>query len=201
MNHSYTNHLVTSNRLISLYPPPAKGVNWNAKITKNFTFKEWFDSVKAFEEEKENLLNHGFPIAKNILQAPQLVRDFTGKPVYLGSSYRTFKWESSKGRPLDGDHPLGNGVDVNGEDVIETLLNALQTKNELYTELRKLGINAFGVYDWGFHLGSKPEKKSGAIYYWDDRKKKDNSIGSLGIPLLLLAIIFWKQIKKFLKIR
>ena len=101
-----------------------------------------------------------------------MVRDITGFPVYLGSSFRSQKWDISKGRSGEGDHPKGKGVDINGKNVVDVILAAINEKNHLFQELSKIGINAFGIYEWGVHLGKRTPKANGKIYYWDERKKK-----------------------------
>ncbi|WP_299106030.1 hypothetical protein [uncultured Tenacibaculum sp.] len=167
------NNTITLNKIYPSFHPSGEGINWDKNITDDFTFIEWWESVKAMDDEFSELLYNGFPIAKNIIQAPQIVRDFTKEPVKLGSSYRTPRWEMHRGRSTKGDHPKGKGVDINGKNVVETLITAINTKNELYRKLRSIGINAFGVYDWGFHLGTRIEKPTGEIYFWDQRKKKE----------------------------
>lgn len=191
-------HLVTSN---IIYPITASHteIDRNTKITPNFTKGEWLDSVKVLNGEKERLIKDGVPLDKAILQSAQLVRNFTGKPVYLGSSYRSQAWEQSKLRDDDGDHPKGKAVDLNGEDVYSTIHNAFETKSELYQELKALGINAFGFYDWGVHLGTRPPKQNGKDFVWYGNGKKKSSIDTSYFFLAVVFIMYRKTIFKILK--
>lgn len=192
-------HLMTRERL-DLHS--SSGVlELNKKVTTNFTKKEWFESSKVLDHEKADLLNDGIPVENNILQIAQVVRDFTGKPVYIGSSYRSYEWDKAKGRTGASQHCLGKAVDLNGEDVYELLHVAVMTQNELYKELKDLGANFFGFYSWGVHIDTgyregQPTDQP-MVRHYNDSKKKDNS---LSLALLLIPLVMYrKTIFKFIK--
>lgn len=186
---------------------PHEVPNRSGKVTKNFTLGEWLDSMFFVNDaERQSYVEHSIPFNSNLHLVPQLIRDTTGKPVYLGSSFRSPKWEKKKGRAVDGDHPTGNAVDVNGQDVYNVIYTAVQEKNELYKQLQALGVNAFGFYPWGVHLGMRKPKTNGEDYVWhNSEKKKANdwflspSVAIALIPLFLYRKTIFRFIKRLFR--
>ena len=176
----------------------------DGKMTKNFTLGEWLDSMRfADADEKKKYIDNFIPMHENLPMVAQTVRDFTGKPVLLGSSFRSKRWEVLKGRSGDGDHPNGRAVDLNGNSVYEMVHNAFLTKNELYQELKDLGVNTFGFYSWGVHLGIREPKKNGEDYVWynqEETKKKSGDVDSIWYLLYFtLFYLFHKPLFRLLK--
>ncbi|MFT7443020.1 MAG: hypothetical protein ACI9Q3_001398, partial [Maribacter sp.] len=81
----------------------------------------------------------------------------------------------------DSKHVEAKALDLNGENLKEILSQALKEKNLLYKKLRALGVNAFGSYDWGFHLDFRENKTTNDIYYWNKTTKKKSKIVILAI--------------------
>lgn len=181
------------------FAPYKVGFNRSEKVSPHLTLGEIYDSSKSLN--KNDFLKNGIPIHKNFIKAFELIRSATGKPVYLGSLFRTHEWEIFRERSGDSKHVLAEAFDINGEDVKQLLTEALEKKNDLYFDLRALGVNAFGSYDWGYHLDFRQNKESGEIYYWDNTKKKDKIEKEFFIiPILLFfAFLFRKPILKMCK--
>lgn len=185
------------------YDEPIRG----GKVSENFTLGEWLDSMRFINEEERKAYYQfdsglAIPFNNNLPEVAQTVRDFTGKAVYLGSSFRSKRWEVSKGRSGDGDHPKGNAVDLNGEDVYSLLHQAVREKNELYQALKALGVNAFGFYSWGVHLGIRTPKQSGEDYLWynnEEVKKKEGFDKIMYLVYFVLIYLFHKPLLKMLK--
>lgn len=164
-------HLTNDIKIIQVpFAPFTDGVNRDLQLSENLTFGELFDATKVID--KQELWDYGVPHHKNFLEVFELLRRYTKKPLYLGSAFRSYDWEIKQGRVGNSQHIEANAYDFNGTNLKAVLDEALESKNHLYHELRKLGINAFGRYDWGYHLDFRQNKPNNDIYYWDESKKK-----------------------------
>ncbi|WP_237275586.1 D-Ala-D-Ala carboxypeptidase family metallohydrolase [Tenacibaculum ovolyticum] len=188
---------ITNNRLHVISPITGE-LDLNRKITENFTALEWYNSTKILPEQRENIVNNGIPLHPNIIEIAQLVRDFTGKAVFIGSSYRSYEWDKKQGRSGNSQHCLGLAVDLNGEDVYELLHVAVMTQNELYQQLKALGANFFGFYSWGVHIDlghrvGQPVNMPMVRYYGTKKK-------SSGVSTALIIIVLFMYRKTILKL-
>lgn len=192
-------HFIQDNKLFPVKFPFTE-IEPNGEISDNFILQEYLNAMRFIsEEEKQYYYDFGIPLNENLIQVAQIVRDFTGKPVNIGSLFRSLKWEFSKKRSGTGDHPRGNGIDLNGEDVYNVLHHAFETKNELYQKLKALGVNAYGFYSWGVHLGIRTPKSSGKDYIWYNKEKKNESDKLIFIIYFAVVWLFHKPIFRTLK--
>lgn len=159
---------------ISIIPleltPHKEGFDRSILITENFTLGELYDATKVLD--KQTLFAHGIPMHRNFPALFSLLRQKTGKPISIGSAYRSPEWEASKGRSGLGDHPKADGYDFSGLGINKLIDEAITTKNDLFHEMQELGVTAFGEYKWGWHLGFRTPRPDGKIYFWSDIKKK-----------------------------
>jgi hypothetical protein len=188
------NHLDNNYNIIPVpFAPFLDGVNRDFKVSEHLTFGEIYDA--SFHTDKSVFLEHGIAVHKNAFKVHELIRSYTKKALYLGSLYRSYEWELHKERSGNSQHLYG-AMDVNGVGVNKLIKTALEEKNELYHQLRDLGVNAFGEYSWGWHLDFRQAKANNEITYWS-KKKSDNPIL---IPIILfLIILFRKVIMKIFK--
>jgi hypothetical protein len=161
------------------FAPFSDGVNRSEKVSDHLTVGELYDATKCMK--KDSLLVSGIPIHKNAIEVFELLRSYTKKPLYLGSAWRSYEWEIFRKRNGDSKHVEAEALDLNGENLKEILSQALKEKNLLYKKLRALGVNAFGSYDWGFHLDFRENKTTNDIYYWNKTTKKKSKIVILAI--------------------
>lgn len=181
-------HLEPNINIIEIpFAPFIDGVNRNVKISNHLTIGELYDSTKVLN--KSYLLNHGIPVHPNFLQLFELLRSHTKEPLFLGSSYRSFTWELSKNRSGNSQHVQAIAYDFNGKNLTKVINEALETKNTLYKELRKIGVNAFGLYSWGYHLDFRNNKTNNEIFFWSDKKKSFKIITTISIISLLLIYL------------
>jgi hypothetical protein len=168
------------------FAPFADGVNHSHKVSEHLTIGEVYEATKVMQKDK--LLVEGIPMHKNAIEVFELLRSYTKKPLYLGSAFRSYEWELFRKREGDSQHLYG-AIDFNGENLKEILTEAIKEKNLLFHKLRRLGVNAFGSYDWGYHLDFRENKTTNDIYYWNKTtKKKSNflilSVVSVGVLIL-----------------
>ena len=175
----------------------------NQKIAPYVRIGELYKATKILD--KEELYKSGIPLHKNALDVHTFLREKLNNALYIGSAYRSLEWELLKERSGDSQHTKAQAIDLNGIGLVDLIEEAVKTENEVYKELRRYGVNAIGFYDWGIHLDFRPSKSTGAIYTWDDRKKKASSILIFLITFLLSSFFVRKYIKfpekKRLKIR
>lgn len=187
MNYEHLNYDITTILNVP-FAPFSDGVNRDIKVTDNLTIGEIYDATLVIDKSK--LLEFGIPFPVNGPAVHTLLRSYTKKPIYLGSAYRSYEWEIYKNRDGTSQHCYA-AIDLNGDGLDELIEIALQQKNELYHELRRLGVNAFGQYNWGWHLDFRKNKADNSIYYWSEKKvETQNKSGSLFflLPLLFIAL-------------
>mgnify|MGYP001501326413 CR=1 FL=1 len=164
------------------------GFNRSHRLSEHLTFGEVYDATKVLNKEK--LFNTGVPFPRNGIALFELLRSYTKKPLYLGSAHRSYEWELFKKRSGTSEH-LHTAIDFNGEGLNKLIKDALHEKNELYYELRSMGVNGFGEYSWGWHLDFRENKPNDEIYFWSDKKKN-----SLTVVFVLIALFLIKKIFK-----
>ena len=156
---------------INFVAPFLDGVDRDRKLSKNFKLGEWYDATFMMPDEWFGVTE--IPLHKNAIKVAQLVRDALGKAVEPTSSYRSKRWETEqRGRSGDSQHTKAFAEDLKGDGISQLIREAIEQENELYKQLRALGVNGFGLYDLFAHLDFRPEKPNGGIYFWDNVKKK-----------------------------
>ena len=185
-------------------PLPYDGLA-NKDLTKNFTLQEVVKAsfVRGFEKPEFNKI----PIDPILPKAAQLIRDALRKPVYLGSTFRSMEWEFYKKRPGTSRHTYGMAWDLNGEGLVDLIIEATQTKNELYKQLRQLGIGFIRIYEGSagnfIHMDTRPQLASGEIHVTYEKKKGESNLKTIVDVLSFVAVLLtigtaiW-QIVKFL---
>ena len=144
----------------------------NQKVSPYLTMGELFKATKVLD--KNELHIHGIPLHRNATALHTLVREALGKALFVGSAYRSFEHEIQQGRNGTSQHTKALAIDFNGIGLVELIETAIKEENDLYKSMRQLGVNAFGLYNWGVHFDFRPAKPSGAIYFWDSQKKNMN---------------------------
>lgn len=96
----------------------------------------------------------------------------TYRPDSIGSQHRECRAVDSQ----DTKSYKGHGSAII-KDLVEQLLNS---KSDVFRQLRKLGINGFGVYDTFVHLDCRTaplhhSDEFGYFDFWDERTKKKAS--------------------------
>lgn len=149
------------------------------KVSANFTEAEYYKASFGTNGDP-------FDLSDKVINGGQIIRTYFGVPMKVNASYRTSAWDISKGRSGTGQHTKKTATDFSFVDNGNTMLNYHQEilqKGPLYKELRKAGINGFGLYDNFLHIdsrpgGSTPDSEFGPFSFWDNRtwtkKKKEN---------------------------
>jgi hypothetical protein len=165
--NSYTN-----NNLINIpvnVTPLSTIFDRSIQVSQFLNLGEVYDATKLMD--KTDLFSTGITIDKRILEVHTYLRIALNNALYVGSLGRSLEWELYKNRDGSSQHVKLIAGDFNGVGLIDLIKNALKTKNQIYTDLRLMGVNAFGIYDWGVHLDFRPSP-DGNIYFWDEQKKK-----------------------------
>ncbi|WP_299621072.1 hypothetical protein [uncultured Tenacibaculum sp.] len=174
-------------------PLPYDGVV-KRDLSKNFTLQEVVKAsfVRGFEKPEFTKI----PIDPILPKAAQLIRDALGKPIRLGSTFRSMEWEFYKKRPGTSRHTYGMAWDLNGEGLVDLIIEATNSKNDLYKQLRQLGIGFIRIYEDHagnfIHMDTRPQLASGEIHVTYE-KKKGESIGWQKVD-------FWATVAVFLTI-
>ena len=166
------------------------------KVAPYVNLGELWDATKVLN--KQLFFDTGIPLDNRCLKAHTHLRELTGSPISIGSAYRSYLWESKKGRSGESQHCLAHAIDLSGEGLVSLIEDAIKTENELYKELRRMGVNGVGLYDWGVHLDFRGIKITGELAFWDERKKKSELIIGWAITLVIgLFLANYLNIKKF----
>ena len=174
--------------------PLITGFNRNIKVSEFLNLGELYDATKVIN--KSSLYDTGIDIDKRLLKIHTYLRELTQHALYVGSAYRSTEWEHYRGRTGDSEHTNHIAIDFNGIGLNSIIEKAIQEQNEVFINLRRMGVNAFGLYDWGIHLDLRNSKSDGGFYYWDERKKKVETT-----IIYLLGLLFgFTIIQLFLKI-
>lgn len=171
------------------------GFEWNKKLSKNLTVKELYDATKVPKKQKEQLTE--IPIDKRLIDVFQLLRDTLGKPIKPTSAYRSPEWEDMKKRfGSRRIHTEAKALDMQGKGLVKLVSDAYDKKNDLYTELRALGVTSYGIYDTFVHLDVDHRKHDQTDRYWYKRKKKSVKALLTLIALIPIAPIIYLLYKK-----
>lgn len=130
-----------------------KIINSDLKVSDNFTFKEYFDTVVSHTKLE-------FDIPISLIKGVQYLRDFYGFPIYVTSAYR----------PNDkfGQHRYGKAVDlvpVNFADR-DTFFNTWEKEclnykdSPLIQGMRYRGVKGFGIENNNcIHIDDREDSK------------------------------------------
>jgi hypothetical protein len=181
--------------------PLITGFNRDLKVSDYLSLGELYDATKVID--KGSLYDTGINIDKRLFKIHTYLRELTEHALYVGSAYRSTEWEIYRGRSGESEHTNHVAIDLNGIGLIAIIEKAVKEQNEVFINLRRLGVNAFGLYDWGVHLDLRSSKSDGGFYFWDEQKKKVEStiiylIGLLfGFTIIQMFLKIFKQ-KSFL---
>ena len=114
------------------------------KVERNFTEHEFFTKCADFKND------HHF-LDSRLISAAQIVRDFVKAPVYITSSYRTPECNTKCGGTADSLHLSGLALDLTTSE-IKLLNSGIFKRNSIYTSLRAVGINGFGLAESFLHI-------------------------------------------------
>jgi hypothetical protein len=178
---------------IPILVPYKDAIDRDFKLSKFLSFGEIYDATKVID--KQTLWEDGIPLHKDIPKLHELIRTELNKPLFVGSAFRSYDWERKQNRDGDSQHVQGHAIDFNGYGLVSLIETAVKEKNELYTTIRQMGVNAIGFYDWGIHFDFRPSKSNGKIYTWDDRKKKSENV-IMWLSLFLFSMWFSGRLKK-----
>ncbi|MBS9768406.1 MAG: hypothetical protein KGV44_12840 [Flavobacteriaceae bacterium] len=182
-------------RVYKFFDDNGKSLDY-VKVSEFFTIGEFRKALFCMSDEKIQAV----PIPLKLLYAMDYLRKKLGNPILINSHFRTIEYEKTQGRSGHSQHTIGKAVDLSGKGLVRLISNAVRTKNEVYQELRNLGINAIGVYDDFVHLDVRPAKVGGGLYFWDEigkpqNKKKDDDnapsdYGKIGLIGLFIAMLY-----------
>jgi hypothetical protein len=150
--------------------PLATGFDRSIKVAEYVSLGELYDATKVID--KGVLYDTGINIDKRLLKIHTYLRELTQHALYIGSAGRSLEWELYRNRSGESQHVQLHAMDFNGISLLEIIKNAIETENDIFINLRRMGVNAFGLYDWGVHLDLRSSKPNGDFYFWDNQKKK-----------------------------
>ena len=166
----------------------------NKDLAPNFTLKEAVEASFVTQEEKPQFTR--IPIDPILPKAAQIIRNALQRPIYLGSTFRSMEWEFYRKRPGTSRHTYGMAWDLNGEGLVDLIIDATNSKNELYKQLRQLGIGFIRIYkdEAGnfIHMDTRPQLSNGEIHVTYE-KKNDEEIGWQKVD-------FWAGVAVFITI-
>lgn len=142
-----------------------------------FTAKELYSkSIDAPSEHELSLIT---------INAVNVVRQYYGAPMIITSTFRTKAHELALSKVTLGEHNKKTAIDStwpNKEDLKNFMPDyhkQIIERGPLFQQLRKVGINGFGIYDGFLHLDSRPVPNKGThsdeigqFDFWDSRTKK-----------------------------
>lgn len=186
-------------------PPLTGDVDKSVKLSENLWLYELYNASFVRPEERNKFTY--IPMDVRIPKVFQLLRDALGKAITPTSFFRSYRHEIFKGRDGTSTHVDGIAIDLTGQGLVDLVLEALETKNDLYKKLRALGVNGFGVYKKKnfVHLDLGPTNFMGGHRYWngdDDKELKKKGSFTFKVAVLVVAIpMFFYGIYKYYKNR
>lgn len=129
------------------------------------------------------------PFRSELVDALEYLRNHYGTPWRATSTFRTASEERAILNELhvpffEDEHMKGEAVDSqpanNSPAIMLDLASQFLTNGPVYQELRKLGINGFGLYTRFIHLDTRTEKRPhldvyGRVAHWDSRSNNGSS--------------------------
>ncbi|MCF8298638.1 MAG: hypothetical protein K9J13_13910 [Saprospiraceae bacterium] len=158
--------------------------NSNEQITDNFKMSEFYC------KSKDAPISH--ELDYNLIKAAQYIREQTGIPVRITSSFRTVQGNKDAGSKLaNSPHTIGIAIDLQAYSYLQKLqfmdivTNWWLNKTIQYKTLRQLGISGYGIYDTFLHIdtrgnGNEYHKYTGSdtygnYSYWNSSLKKKSN--------------------------
>lgn len=146
-----------------------------------------FNASEFFCKSADAPASH--PFHSELVDAVEFLRDNYNSAWRVTSSFRTESEERAILRKLDVPffvdvHMKGQAVDsqpaFNTLAIMRDLTKDFLTSGPVYSRLRQLGINGFGLYDTFIHLDVREEKTPhhdafGLVAHWDSRREKAGS--------------------------
>lgn len=147
--------------------------NSDTVLIPNFQEKEFYGTSA----------NGSHFLADALVQAVSLIRATYKQPVTITSTYRSPEYNKLIGGSEQSQHIKGKAIDFKLKS-IESLIRDIENKGEVFTYLRNIGINGFGLYDNFIHLDTRDQEsdvynssdEKGLYSIWDNRKKKVNRL-------------------------
>lgn len=107
------------------------------------------------------------------LDALQTIRNWSGQPIRVTSTYRTNLCNQLAGGSEYSQHLQGKAIDFqwinNNAYWIEAFRNEMKCRGPLWLDLRAIGIGGFGFYDTFVHIDSRA-----GLAAWDYSTLYDN---------------------------
>lgn len=91
-------------------------------------------------------------IDDELVEKLQVIRSYYGRAVIINSGYRTPAYNKKIGGATNSQHCLGKACDIH--------LNGIKP-TELFEFAKKIGFTGVGLYSWGVHVDTRPNKS-----YW-----------------------------------
>lgn len=149
------------------------------------TIAPHFIASEFYSKQSTAPASHDF--YSELVEAVSFLRQYYDTPWRITSTYRPDSIGSQHRECRAVDSQPTNMSQTIVLDLVAQLLNPT---SEIFTQMRRLGINGFGVYDTFVHLDCRDtakfpanhHDKFGPYAFWDERKKK---VAAGTNPLLL----------------
>lgn len=125
--------------------------NGTAMVRDNFSEQELYSN--SWDAPDSHYLSD------NTLDALQAIRDWSGQPMRVTSTYRTPAHNAASGGATNSQHLYGKAIDAqwvyNNAFWVEAFRNEMKCRGPLYDILQGLGINGLGFYDTFLHIDDR----------------------------------------------
>lgn len=138
-----------------------------------------FTASEFFSKEANAPASHDF--YSELVEAVSYLREYYDTPWEITSTYRPDSVGSQHrlGRAVDSQD-VASGPGRPSTVILDLVSQLLTPSSEVFVQLRRLGINGFGVYDTFVHLDCRDvatapashQDRFGRYSFWDERKKK-----------------------------
>lgn len=99
------------------------------------------------------------PLSDITLDGLQIIRDWSGAPMRVTSSWRSTACNFASGGSQNSEHLSGSAIDFqwtsNNENRIKQFREEMKCQGQLYQQLRAAGVNGFGFYDTFLHIDDR----------------------------------------------
>lgn len=144
-----------------------------ATITRNGTsmVRDNFSEQELYSNSWDAPYSHF--LSDNTLDALQAIRDWSGEPMRVTSTFRTPAHNASVGGASNSQHLYGKAIDAqwisNNAFWVEAFRNEMKCRGPLYEILQEIGIRGIGFYDTFLHIDDRP-----TFAAWDYSSEYDN---------------------------
>jgi len=127
--------------------------NVNTLVTENFTEAELYSN--APDAPDAHFLDD------NVIEALQYIRDLSGKPIRVTSTYRTPTYNTLIGGSSTSQHLVGRAIDFhwlqdNDVELQRFKAEFLKTDSQLRQNLFDMGVRGIGFYETFLHIDTRP---------------------------------------------